>query len=75
MKIRYRCDRPMARKKGILRHCDKKCKYCLCAISMDEWGHEEHTPVMPGGCTNFTVKNLKIMMGREHDKSAGKTTR
>ena len=75
MKIRYRCDYPMATKKGIRRHCDKKCGQCICAIATDEWGMESHVPDLAQPCSNVTLRNLKVMMGREHDKSTGKTTR
>lgn len=68
MKTRWRCDVSMARKKGVLRMCDKKCRYCLCAISIDEFGREEHVADMTSTpCGNFTLRNLKVMMGRDHE--------
>ena len=66
MIIRFRCDVPMSEKKGILRYCDKKCRNCLCALAMDEWGREEHVS-LDQECANFTLRNLKKMSGRDHE--------
>ncbi len=67
MKTRWRCDVSMARKKGVLGMCDKKCRYCLCAISTDEFGREEHLPDLAQPCSNFTLRNLNVMSGRDRD--------
>ena len=57
MIVKYRCDKAMARKKGILKYCDHKCKYCLCGIGMNDLGYESHNPDNPNGCTNFIMRN------------------
>ena len=67
MIVRYRCDVAMARSKGILRFCNKKCKDCLCAIRTNEHGEEEHTHDLKHPCGNFTLRNLKVMSGRDHE--------
>lgn len=53
----YRCDIPMATKKGIRRVCDRNCKHCLCALAMDGNGHEHHVGLVSGSCANITRRN------------------
>lgn len=65
MIIRYRCDRPMAEKKGVLQYCDRRCRECLCAIKIDEWGREEHNGDLQGGSSIFTARNIDRMSGRK----------
>lgn len=65
MITKYRCDEPMAKRWGIYGRCDKKCKNCLCAIGMDEWGKESHVMDMAKGTSaNITVRNTIAMNGR-----------
>lgn len=62
MKVRYRCDEPMAKAKNVRRYCNKKCKECLCAISTDEWGREEHNvDLQTGRCTNISIRNQRTV--------------
>lgn len=72
---RYRCDYSMAVKKNIRRHCDRKCNQCLCGISIDAWGREEHVPDMIRPCGNFTLRNLNVMSGRYYEQQAKGETR
>ena len=67
MKVKYRCDVPMAKKKNIRRNCDKKCWHCLCAIRTNASGSVEHIPDMRSPCANFTLRNLNVMSGRDRD--------
>lgn len=69
MSARYRCDRPMARSKGILKYCNKKCAQCLCAIKVGSGGEDQHNGIMPQGSSPFTAKNIDIMMGRPRNDS------
>lgn len=64
---KYKCDIPMATKKGIRQVCNGKCNQCLCAISIDDWGREEHVPDLGQPCGNFTLRNLRVMSGRDRD--------
>lgn len=64
MKMRWRCDKAMAMRKGIRRHCDGKCRDCLCGIYVDEWGQEGHHIDMREGCGNFSIRNMAHMRGR-----------
>lgn len=41
MIVSYRCDKPMARSKGLL-PCKKTCKSCVCCILRDDQGSERH---------------------------------
>ena len=41
----YRCDIPMARKKGLLRICNKRCSECVAAITMGPGYIEAHVPL------------------------------
>ena len=72
MKIKWRCDKEMANKKGIRQNCDKKCHQCLCGIWTDEWGHEGHRSDMPEGCWNFTTRNLIYASGRDRTGKRGR---
>ena len=69
--FRYRCDVPMAKKKGILKYCDKKCRYCLCGIVMDERGYEFHVPDSLHGCTNFVLRNYAKGKWVGYDRATG----
>ena len=65
MIVRYRCDVPMARRKGILGKCDKRCRSCLCAIGMSEHGYESHVSLDQGGTSeNLASRNLEVLNGR-----------
>ena len=46
--VRRRCDVPMARNKGLLRVCDKRCRTCLACIEVDEFGQESHVSLRNG---------------------------
>lgn len=65
MIIRYECDRSMARKKQIRKYCNRKCRGCICAITVDEWGRREHVPDLQDPCGNVTIRNINVMSGRE----------
>lgn len=67
MKKRYRCDVPMAKKKGILKHCNSDCKDCLCAIKMSDDGSEEHVGLLNEGSPQFMMKNLETIAGRSRE--------
>ena len=55
---RYRCDKPMAIKKGIRQVCDRKCRD-ICALAMSESGHEYHVGLSDGGtCSNAIRRNM-----------------
>ena len=55
---KYRCDKPMAEKKGILQVCDHDCKNCLCAMAMSESGAEYHVGITNSGTSaNVTRRN------------------
>lgn len=55
----YRCDKPMAIKKGIRQVCDRKCRDCICALAMSESGHEYHVGLSDGGtCSNVIRRNM-----------------
>lgn len=59
---RYRCDMPMAIKKGVRQVCDRKCKNCLCAIAMSESGSEHHVGLADeGSCGNIVRRNRAKM--------------
>lgn len=60
--INYRCDKPMAEKKGVLKCCNQKCDECPCAIKNDG-GSESHV-VLERPCSTLALKNLNIMSGR-----------
>ena len=55
----YRCDKPMAIKKGIRQNCDRDCRNCLCALAIDSFGHEHHVGMVEGSgsCGNITRRN------------------
>ena len=73
MIVRYRCDVPMADKKGILRFCNKKCKECICAIAIDEWGRYEHVSMPDGGtCSNVTLRNINHLNGQDRTGRKGR---
>lgn len=72
MIIRYRCDHEMATKKGIRQICDKRCRYCLCAIRMNDHGVEAHVPDMAEGSSNFTIRNTIKMSGRDRAGKRGR---
>lgn len=58
MIVRYRCDVPMADKKGMRQVCDRKCRNCLCAIAMTGSGEEHHVGMVDeGSCGNVTRRN------------------
>lgn len=55
---RYRCDKPMAIKKGIRQVCDRQCKDCVCAIAKSGNGEEHHVGLTESGsCTNVLRRN------------------
>lgn len=75
MRIKVRCDVPMADKKGIRKYCDKKCGECLCAIVMDEFGNEKHLADMQSGCGAIVTRNLRHLRGEENDREGTRETK
>lgn len=64
----YRCDEPMAKKKGIRQVCDRKCKNCICALAMSESGHEYHVGFGDGGtCANVMRRNKSMGLYQKPD--------
>ena len=61
----WRCDRPMAEKKRVLKYCNKECSNCFCGITKDATGHEHHAPDMTRGSRIFMLRNLDVMSGRK----------
>lgn len=57
----------MAKKKGILKHCNSDCKDCLCAIKMSDDGSEEHVGLLNEGSPQFMMKNLETIAGRSRE--------
>lgn len=63
--MKYKCDVPMAKKKGIYRRCNKKCVDCLCGMRINEMGvYEHHADYQQGVDPNFAIKNLLVMSWR-----------
>lgn len=59
MIIKRRCDKPMARKKGLL-PCKHRCKTCNACIQMDDSGRESHVSTLHGGDPALQARNLAI---------------
>lgn len=67
MATRYRCDEPMAEKKGMLKYCNKRCMNCLCAIKTDALGNDSHVHFneeLKQQSNLFTERNLDHLSGR-----------
>ena len=70
--MKYRCDKSMARKKGIYYYCDRKCKGCLCALVIDASGRESHTPDLLQPCGNVAARNVGYMSGERYGEQQRK---
>lgn len=63
--VRRICDKSMAEKKGLLRNCTRRCRGCVAAIEVDEYGHFSHTPFAQGdGVTQIRIRNEIHAMNR-----------
>lgn len=72
----YRCDEPMAIKKGIRQVCDRKCRDCICALAMSESGNEYHVGFADGGsCANVTRRNKTKGLYQRPDKDSKQNDR
>ena len=56
--IGRRCDVPMARRKGLLGYCQRRCSQCLCCIEKDAYGGEQHVSIVRGGDPGIIARNL-----------------
>lgn len=75
MIVRRRCDVPMARRKGLLYRCSRRCKDCLCCIETDEYGNEQHVAIVRGGDANLIARNLLRYSPRKTESDKGKRGR
>lgn len=73
--MKYRCDRPMADKKGISQTCDKNCGGCICALVMDESGQERHVNLDGGSCGNVNRRNIRLQNEAEERRARRYTRR
>lgn len=58
MIISRRCDKPMARRKGLL-PCGHRCKTCVACIERDDHGTESHVYNWRGGDPVLLARNLR----------------
>ena len=63
----YKCDVPMAEKKGLLKYCNKRCNGCIAAIwrDSDVKGTYSHTMFAQGdGASMIEKRNRKRWLER-----------
>lgn len=64
---RYRCDKPMAHKKGLLKFCDRKCNRCVAGLAYGRGYIEGHVPLQDErefSDPKLMARNMLILSGR-----------
>ena len=61
--MRRICDKPMAKKKGLLKHCRHRCLGCIAAIEIEDNGEMQHTGYAQGeGVETIRLRNAEVLL-------------